>query len=119
MKECLEYVKEIVTENNELNREIKQQKDTNIALEQVNKDLEVKNVELEKELERTRALANKWWHEYEKLHDEYSMIDAQYNFLAEAFGQLSPQLMKEVDEDLEEGIFSEIVSNFSRRNRWR
>lgn len=118
MKECLDYIKDMAADREKLYQEIIKQKDINIELEKKNKELEVQISQKDKELERVRALANNWWNEYKKLHGEYSMVDAQCSFMAEALAQISPQLTKEMNEDLEEGIFSEIVSKFSRRNWW-
>lgn len=116
MKECLDYIKDMAADQEKLYQEIIEQKDINIELEKKNKELEVKISQKDKELERVRDLTNMFWGDYRELREDYEELEAHYKFVVEALAQISPKLIEDMNEDLEESFFSEIISNFRKRS---
>ena len=75
MKECLDYIKENGIEIQKLNNEIKKEMQENKVLRSEIDKLKTQLAEKDAELRRIRDLANKWYYEYEEIMTKYDNLE--------------------------------------------
>lgn len=122
MKECLDYIKENGIEIQKLNNEIKKEMQENKVLRSEIDKLKTQLAEKDAELRRIRDLANKWYYEYEEIMTKYDNLESLCDAMSVALSQIAPKLYKEIEDEITEAkndtcAWMEIGREY-KRSRW-
>lgn len=115
--EFISYIKECGAEIKELQDKISKLEEEKLQLTEEIGDLKVKLENRDTQIENISQLSNKWYWEYDNLKGLYNDILARQETLAGVLGVVLPKLKDEIDEDFEEGLFSDLKDILKVR-RW-
>lgn len=117
MKEALDYIKETGEEIKSLNLVINERDKEIKKLLRENSELKEELAEKESEFKSLKDLANTWYGEYSSLKSECRYLENKCDAFIEAFIFIAPKLAEDINNDLDDGIFSDLLHHLER-NRW-
>lgn len=115
MSDSLDYIKQTGVEIAELNHKINDLNEENKKLLREINDLNEEVIEKEKELESIRNVSNRWYWEYEDVCRENRKYKSQIDGLLKSLEIILPKFKGELCEDLDDGMFSEVLNAVNRR----